>query len=62
LVKKSLIGGQRSGADTPDRFFRDMHGALVGMKRVLKKKKYCCITIGNPIYNSKVFQYFKKLA
>jgi hypothetical protein len=25
------------------------------MKRVLIKKKYCCITIGNPIYNSKVW-------
>ncbi len=54
-LEKSLIGGQRSRADTPGRFFRDMHSALIEMKRVLKKKKYCCITIGNPIYNSKVW-------
>jgi DNA modification methylase len=54
-LEKALIGGQRSRADTPDRFFRDMHAALVEMKRVLIKKKYCCITIGNPIYNSKVW-------
>jgi len=55
-LEKSLIGGQRHRADTPDRFFHDMHSALVEMKRVLKKKKYCCITIGNPIYNGKVWR------
>jgi hypothetical protein len=35
------------------------------MKRVLIKKKYCCITIGNPIYNNKVWalnQIIKKEA
>jgi site-specific DNA-methyltransferase (cytosine-N4-specific) len=64
-LEKSLIGGQRSRADTPDRFFRDMHNTLVEMKRVLIKKKYCCITIGNPIYNNKVWalnQIIKKEA
>jgi DNA modification methylase len=54
-LEKALIGGQRSRADMPDRFFHDMHRTLVEMKRVLIKKKYCCITIGNPIYNGKVW-------
>ncbi len=54
-LEKALIGGQRSRVDTPDRFFRDMHTALMEMKRVLLKKKYCCIIIGNPIYNGKVW-------
>jgi DNA modification methylase len=54
-LEKALIGGQRSRADTPDRFFRDIHTVLVEMKRVLIKKKYCCIIIGNPIYNGKVW-------
>jgi hypothetical protein len=53
-LEKALIGGQRS-RDMPDRFFHDMHRTLVEMKRVLIKKKYCCITIGNPIYNGKVW-------
>ena len=55
-LEKSLIGGQRSRADTPDRFFRDMHNTLVEMKRVLIKKKYCSIIIGNPVYNGKVWK------
>jgi len=54
-LEKSLIGGQRSRTDTPERFFHDMRNTLVEMKRVLRKKKYCCITIGNPIYNRKVW-------
>ena len=53
-LEKSLIGGQRSRADTQDRFFRGMHTALMEMKRVLVKKKYCCIIIGNPMYHGKV--------
>lgn len=55
-LDKVLIGGRRSRADTPDRYFCDMHTALMEMKRVLLKKKYCCITIGNPIYNGKVWK------
>jgi site-specific DNA-methyltransferase (cytosine-N4-specific) len=53
-LEKDLIGGQRSRADSPDRFFRGMHTALMEMNRVLVKKKYCCIIIGNPIYHGKV--------
>ncbi|HET7391179.1 MAG TPA: DNA methyltransferase [Nitrososphaeraceae archaeon] len=53
-LEKNLIGGQRSRADTPDRFFRGMHTALMEMKRVLVKKKYCCIIIGNPVYHGRV--------
>jgi site-specific DNA-methyltransferase (cytosine-N4-specific) len=54
-LEKSLIGGQRSREDTPERFFRSMHATLIEMKRVLVKKKYCCIIIGNPLYNGKVW-------
>jgi DNA modification methylase len=52
-LEQSLIGGGRSRADMPQRFFRDMEMSLLEMKRVLRKKKYCCIIIGNPIYGGK---------
>ena len=55
-LEKSLIGGRRSRPDTPQRFFRDMEISLLEMKRVLRKKKYCCITIGNPIYGGKTWK------
>jgi hypothetical protein len=47
------LGFSQYTLENPDRFFQDMHNVLVEMKRVLIKKKYCCITIGNPIYDSK---------
>jgi hypothetical protein len=52
-LDKSLIGGRRSRRDTPKRFYDDMKISLSEMKRVLRKKKYCCITIGNPTYAGK---------
>jgi DNA modification methylase len=52
-LDKSLIGGRRSRRDTPERFFHDMRISLSEMKRVLRKKKYCCIIIGNPVYAGK---------
>ena len=55
-LEKSLIGGRRSRPDTPQRFFRDMEISILEMKRVLRKKKYCCITIGNPIYGGKIWK------
>jgi hypothetical protein len=55
-LDKRLIGGRRSRTDTPDRFFHDINMALIEMKRVLRKKKYCCIIIGNPVYNGKVWK------
>jgi hypothetical protein len=55
-LEKRLIGGRRSRADTPDRFFHDINMALIEMKRVLRKKKYCCIIIGNPVYNGKIWK------
>jgi hypothetical protein len=55
-LEKRLIGGRRGRADTPDRFFHDINMALIEMKRVLRKKKYCCIIIGNPVYNGKVWK------
>jgi hypothetical protein len=55
-LEKRLIGGRRSRVDTPDRFFHDINMALIEMKRVLRKKKYCCIIIGNPVYNGKIWK------
>ena len=55
-LEKSLIGGSRSRPDLPQRFFRDMEMSLLEMKRVLRKKKYCCITIGNPVYGGKTWK------
>jgi DNA methylase len=54
-LDKSLIGGRRSRSDTPERFFHDMTISLSEMKRVLRRKKYCCITIGNPVYAGKIW-------
>jgi site-specific DNA-methyltransferase (cytosine-N4-specific) len=52
-LENKLIGGRRARRDTPERFFQDMFMTLIEMKRVLHKKKYCCIVIGNPVYNNK---------
>jgi site-specific DNA-methyltransferase (cytosine-N4-specific) len=54
-LEKSLIGGRRNRSDTPERFLHDMTKSLLEMKRVLRKKKYCCIIIGNPIYGGKIW-------
>jgi hypothetical protein len=54
-LDKSLIGGRRSRRDTPELFFHDMKISLSEMKRVLRRKKYCCITIGNPVYAGKIW-------
>jgi adenine-specific DNA methylase len=52
-LENKLIGGRRARRDTPERFFQDMFVTLIEMKRVLQKKKYCCIVIGNPVYNNR---------
>ena len=52
-LENKLIGGRRARKDTPERFFQDMFMTLTEMKRVLQEKKYCCIVIGNPVYNNK---------
>jgi site-specific DNA-methyltransferase (cytosine-N4-specific) len=54
-LEKSLIGGRRNRSDTPERFLRDMTKSLLEMRRVLRKKKYCCVTIGNPVYCGKIW-------
>jgi site-specific DNA-methyltransferase (cytosine-N4-specific) len=51
-LENKLIGGRRARSDTAERFFQDIFTTLTEMKRVLQKKKYCCIIIGNPIYNN----------
>lgn len=55
-LEDNMIGGRRSRPDTPQRFFRDMNRALLEMKRVLRNKKYCCITIGNPTHRGKMWE------
>ena len=55
-LDKSLIGGRRSRSDTAERFFHDMTISLSEMKRVLRKKGYCCIVIGNPVYLGKTWK------
>jgi len=55
-LEKNLIGGRRSRPDTPQRYFQDMMTVLLEMKRVLRNKKYCCITIGNPTYGGKMWE------
>jgi len=52
-LDKSLIGGRRNRSDTPERFFHDKTISLSEMKRVLRRKGYCCIVIGNPVYRGK---------
>jgi hypothetical protein len=55
-LEKSLIAGRRSRPDTPQRFLSDMEMSLLEMKRVLRKKRYCCIVIGNPVYGGKTWK------
>ena len=55
-LEKSLIAGRRGRPDTPQRFLRDMEMSLLEMKRVLRKKRYCCIVIGNPVYIGKTWK------
>lgn len=55
-LENKLIGGRRARSDTAERFFQDIFMTLTEMKRVLQKKKYCCIIIGNPVYNNREWQ------
>jgi hypothetical protein len=55
-LENKLIGGRRARSDTAERFFQDIFTTLTEMKRVLQKKKYCCIIIGNPVYNNREWQ------
>ena len=55
-LENKLIGGRRARSDTAERFFQDIFVTLTEMKRVLQKKKYCCIVIGNPVYNNREWQ------
>ena len=55
-LENKLIGGRRARSDTAERFFQDIFVTLTEMKRVLQRKKYCCIVIGNPVYNNREWQ------
>ena len=62
-IRRKLIGGQRIRTDMPERFFQDIRLTLAQMKLVLRREKYCCIVIGNPVYNGKSWElnkYIKK--
>jgi len=48
-LDKNIIGGRRGRKDVVDRFLADMQKVIAEMFRVLKKKRYCCIVIGNPV-------------
>lgn len=48
-LDKNIIGGRRGRKDVVERFLNDMEMVLHEMFRVLKKKRHCCIVIGNPI-------------
>lgn len=48
-LDKNIIGGRRGRKDVVDRFLVDMKRVLEEMFRVLRKKRYCCIVIGNPV-------------
>jgi site-specific DNA-methyltransferase (cytosine-N4-specific) len=55
-LDKNIIGGRRGRKDVVDRFLVDIKRVLEEMFRVLKKKKYCCIVIGNPVvFGKEVF-------
>src|ERR687886_2238653 len=55
-LENKLIGGRRARSDTAERFFQDIFMTLIEMKRVLQRRKYCCIIIGNPVYNNREWQ------
>src|SRR3989344_5515952 len=44
-----IIGGKRQSRDVVQRFSNDMQKVFNEMYRVLKKNKYCCVVIGNPV-------------
>src|SRR3989338_4078151 len=44
-----IIGGKRQSRDVVQRFSNDMQKVFNEMYRVLKKNKYCCVFIGNPV-------------
>lgn len=44
-----LIGGRRRQKDIIQRFSDDMKKVFSEMHRVLKKGRYCCVVIGNPV-------------
>ena len=61
-LDRELIGGQRFRKDTADRYLRDMKRSFFDMCRVLKKNRFCCVVIGNPLYRSKIWDLNKYLA
>lgn len=61
-LDRELIAGQRSRKDTADRYLKDMERSFFEMYRVLKKNRFCCVVIGNPLYRSKVWDLNKHLA
>lgn len=48
-----IIGGKRQSNHVVERFNNDMQKVFNEMHRVLKKDKYCCVVIGNPVVKEK---------
>ena len=54
-----IIGGKRQSDDVVERFNLDMQKVFDEMFRVLKKEKYCCVVIGNPVVKGKKIELNK---
>lgn len=48
-LDNALIGGKRRQKDIVKRFLNDMEKVFSEMHRVLKKDRFCCVVIGNPV-------------
>jgi len=54
-----IIGGKRQSNHVVERFNNDMQKVFNEMYRVLKKDKYCCVVIGNPVVRGKKIELNK---
>jgi len=54
-----IIGGKRQSNHVVERFNNDMQKVFNEMYRVLKKCKYCCVVIGNPVVKGKKIELNK---
>lgn len=48
-LDRNIVGGRRGRKDVVERFLRDMDKVFGEMHRALKRNKFCCVVIGNPV-------------
>jgi len=60
-LDKDILGGRRRDKNVVARFYDDMKKILREMHRVLKKTKFCCIVIGNPVVFGERIELHNKL-